>query len=107
MAAFSVMKAPKEVTYRVACPDVVKTSHKQSECGNLWFRSPSAHHKYLPNETRLTKRIRAINMRRDSPVNDEEPLGDKTHALPLRSKRTERLRKKQERKKHRSLEPKH
>jgi hypothetical protein len=46
-------------------------------------------------------------MHRHSPINDHEPLIDKTHTLPLRSKRTERLRKKQERKKHKSLEPKH
>lgn len=51
--------------------------------------------------------IQAINMRRDSPIDDEEPLVDTTHALQLRSKRTERLRKKQERKKYKSLEPKH
>lgn len=38
---------------------------------------------------------------------DDEPLEDKTQALPLRSRRLERLRKKHEKKQYKSLEPKH
>jgi len=47
-------------------------------------------------------------MRKEDPAEaGEEPLVDKTEALPLRSKRLERLKKKQEKKLYKSSEPKH
>jgi len=47
-------------------------------------------------------------MRKQDPTEeDEEPLEDKTEALPLRSKRLERLKRKQEKKRYKSSESKH